>query len=228
MKAPLDQRKPLPGRLVWPLSLILALLITSCKHDIVGVPGPLHVSETNPRYFADPSGKIVYLTGSHTWDNLIDMNDPGKLTPFDYTAYLQFMKGHHQNFMRMWRWELLTFGLTDYVPAHEIPLHPWLRNGDGKAIDGQPKFDLTKFNPEYFERLRERVIEAGKQGIYVSVMLFEGWGVQFSEGGYVNHPFHALNNVNNLGLDTANSKKLTMYTLENRLVTGVRSSMCVR
>ena len=31
-----------------------------------------------------------------------------------------------------------------------------------------------------------------------------------------------MNNVNNLGLDTTNSKRLTMYTLENRTVTEVQ------
>ena len=65
---------------------------------------------------------------------------------------------------------MFTFGITDYVPAHEIPLHPWLRNGDGKAIDGQPRFDLNKFKTEYFERLRERVIAAGNEAINVSVI----------------------------------------------------------
>ena len=34
--------------------------------------GPLRVSKANPRYFEDGSGKIVYLTGSHTWTNLQD------------------------------------------------------------------------------------------------------------------------------------------------------------
>jgi hypothetical protein len=31
---------------------------------------PLQVSSSNPRYFCDPSGKAVYLTGSHTWNSL--------------------------------------------------------------------------------------------------------------------------------------------------------------
>ncbi|MDP1676411.1 MAG: hypothetical protein Q8L88_06050, partial [Bacteroidota bacterium] len=35
-------------------------------------PGPLRVHPSNPRYFADASGKIVYLTGSHTWSNFQD------------------------------------------------------------------------------------------------------------------------------------------------------------
>ena len=34
--------------------------------------GPLRVSTVNSRYFADSSGKIVYLTGSHTWSDFMD------------------------------------------------------------------------------------------------------------------------------------------------------------
>jgi hypothetical protein len=38
--------------------------------------------------------------------------------------------------------------------------HPWVRSGPGPANDGKPKFDLTRFDPEYFDRLRSRVIAA--------------------------------------------------------------------
>ena len=33
------------------------------------------------------------------------------------------------------------------------------------ALDGKPKFDVTKFNQAYFDRLRERVIEAGTRDV---------------------------------------------------------------
>ena len=35
--------------------------------------GPLRVLAANPRYFTDGSGRAVYLTGSHTWDNRQDI-----------------------------------------------------------------------------------------------------------------------------------------------------------
>ena len=35
-----------------------------------------------------------------------------------------------------------------------------------------------EFNQEYFDRLRSRVIAAGECGIYVSVMLFQGWSIE--------------------------------------------------
>ena len=69
-----------------------------------------------------------------------------------------------------------------------------------KIIDNL-KFDMERFNPEYFTRLEERVKLARDAGIYVSVMLFEGWGLQFSPGAFESHPFHPDNNINGINGD---------------------------
>jgi hypothetical protein len=84
-----------------------------------------------------------------------------------------------------------------------------VRTGPAKALDGKPRFDLTKFDPGYFERLRARVGAAGRRGIYVSVMLFEGWGLFHGNRGraapagwaWRGHPFHPDNNVNGINAD---------------------------
>ena len=78
--------------------------------------GPLEVSKTNPRYFtvaADNAGeqKAVYLTGSHVNNNFHDGTGPGPECaetpePFDFQAYLNFLKDRGHNFIRLWRWEL--------------------------------------------------------------------------------------------------------------------------
>ncbi|MBE0697222.1 MAG: hypothetical protein IH586_09885, partial [Anaerolineaceae bacterium] len=75
------------------------------------------------------------------------------------------------------------------------------------AFDGKPKFDLTKYNQSYFERLRSRVIAAGKKGIYVSVMLFDGWSIESKDGSrnpWVGHPYNKANNINNINGDPDN------------------------
>ena len=54
--------------------VLIALLATGLAHAQPAA-GPLRVSYDNPRYFADPKERIVYLTGSHTWDNLQDMGE---------------------------------------------------------------------------------------------------------------------------------------------------------
>jgi hypothetical protein len=74
-------------------------------------------------------------------------------------------------------------------------------------LDGKPAFDLTRFNQEYFDRLRARVKAAGDRGIYVSIMLFEGWGLQFNPMPWEGHPFNARNNINGIDGDPNRSGK---------------------
>ena len=93
--------------------------------------------------------------------------------PFDYNAYLDMMEKNHHNFMRMWAWEQARMAPWSSEVITVDPL-PFARPGPGMAADNKPKFDLSKYNPEYFNRLRQRVLEAGERGIYVSVMLFQG------------------------------------------------------
>lgn len=166
--------------------------------------GPLRLHPANPRYFTDgmkgPDGslKAIYLNGSHHWNNLLDSAKRGKpLTEkFDYDRYLGFLAKFSHNYIRMWAWEV---GENDvyYEPA------PWVRTGPGNALDGKPKFDLTQFNPEYLQRLRSRVVAAQKRGIYVGVMLFQGWSIY--SHGYGNpwpiHPFNKANNINGIDGD---------------------------
>ena len=68
--------------------------------------GPLRACPENPRYFADGSGRAVYLTGSHNWSNFKDMGETDPPAPFDFAAYLDFLVAHNHNFFRLWAQEL--------------------------------------------------------------------------------------------------------------------------
>ena len=126
---------------------------------------------------------------------------PGDSPPaLDYKWYLDFLGSHHHNFFRLWRWESPKW--TDDEPngvAYARP-HPWLRTGPGLAADEKPKFDLTCFAPEYFARMRQRIQAAGERGMYVSVMLFEGWEVEFLDA-WTCHPYNAASNINGIDAD---------------------------
>jgi hypothetical protein len=158
--------------------------------------GPLAVSTVNPRYFSDPSGRVVYLTGAHTWNNLVDMDSQFPPHAFNFDAYLDFLKAHNHNLIRLWAWEVPRPNDEHDTPLRKVAApQPWRRTGPGTDVTGLPKFDLTKFDPAYFERLRTRVEAARDRAIYVIVMLFEGWSVQFSPGR-LSHPFYGANNIN--------------------------------
>jgi hypothetical protein len=164
------------------------------------INGTLRVHPKNPRYFTDQSGKAIYLTGSHTWENFQDIGVKGEKL-FDYNAYLEMMHKYGHNFMRFWMFEQAEMGSWSPDTIYFDPL-PFVRTGPGTANDGKPKFDLTKFNPVYFDRLRQRIEEAGKKNIYASVMLFNGWSLDrsgFKIGDpYPFLPYNVANNINGI------------------------------
>jgi spore germination protein YaaH/predicted DNA-binding transcriptional regulator AlpA len=189
---------------------------------LAGIPatGPLHVSIENPRYFADPSGRIVYLTGSHTWSNLQDMGNTDPPPAFDYAAYLKFLKDHHHNFIRLW----IVEHAWDPGDGNRITPLPWLRTGPGNALDGKPKFDLSRLDPAFFERLRQRVQAARDQSIYVSIMLFDDWSTE-NAGPWKAHPFHAGNNVNGIDGDpNHDGLGLEFHTLQSSNITRLQEA----
>jgi len=194
----------------WSSFILLVFLLTQ-----FGLPGtshgqtrgPLRVCPGNPRYFSDASGAVVLLTGSHTWG---DFQDNGTTDPppvFDYPAYLNFLSAHKHNFFRLWNWENAKWA-NQIGSDYWIDPLPFARTGPGMALDGKPKFDVTRFDPVFFARMRQRIIAARERGIYVSIMLFNGWAIEKSKGKYNlnnpwrGHPFNHNNNINGIDGDT--------------------------
>jgi hypothetical protein len=174
-----------------------------------GAPGPLVVAAANPRYFmvASDQRKAVYLTGSHIWNNLHDGMGPGPEcsdTPerLDFGEYLDFLEERGHNFIRLWRWEQFKSQAAGADFHLCMTPQPWMRTGPGEAKDGKPKFDLDRFDEAFFDRLRDRAVAAGERGIYVGMMLFDGWALHLSPAPdhVEGHPFHAANNVNGIGI----------------------------
>ena len=115
-------------------------------------------------------------------------------------------------------WEMN--GCTDGRLKKELvqPL-PYERTKSGK-------FDLDRLSQEYFDRLRARVVAAGKRGIYVSVMLFQGWDVE-TKGRKTNpldaHPFNKRNNANGVDGDPSGTGEgMDLHTLKIPAVTRLQ------
>jgi hypothetical protein len=183
----------------------------SAKEDCImsQAPGPLAVSDNNPRYFTvvgDPE-TAIYLTGSHVNNNFHDGLGLGRECPeeperFDFDAYLRLLTDRRHNFIRLWRWEQFRGYLFPADVHFCMTPQPWPRTGSGTAKDGKPRFDLSAFDQNYFDRLRERAVAAGRIGIYASVMLFEGFSLHLTAtpDNVEGHPFHAANNINDIGI----------------------------
>ena len=158
---------------------------------VTGTPLLRLASGANKRYFVDANGSPVYLTGSHTWNNLQD--SPAYVSPiFDFTAYLNKMStawgapaiGGLQPKHRVIRlWANERYESVVYTP------NPFMKDGPGTDQAGYAgKWDfstggcqamtpisMVRFDQTYFDRLQNRVSAAQGQGIYAIVMLFQGW-----------------------------------------------------
>ncbi|HZZ58470.1 MAG TPA: DUF4038 domain-containing protein, partial [Opitutaceae bacterium] len=189
------------------------------------ITAPLRALSTNPRYFTDGSGRAIYLTGSQTWNTFQDWGTGGVVQPIDFAAFVQMLRAHNQNFTLLWATELPTFhGLPTTAvapPDFTVSPLPWLRTGPGLATDGKLKFDLTRFNPAYFDRLRDRVRQLDAAGIYAGCYFFTGEWLnlfRFPRDGY---PLSGANNVN--GVDDGGGTGAVTMTAPNR-VTAVQDA----
>ena len=196
--------------------------------------GPLRVDPANPRYFMDGTGKAILLTGSHTWGNFQDQGSKdakGQLPVFDYTAYLNFLVAHNHNFFRLWTWEQSRWTVRTTDDNYWFDPMPYQRTGPGTALDGDPKFDLSKFNQAYFDRLRSHVIQASNNSIYVSIMLFDGWSISKNKGGFSDnnpwhgHPYNMNNNINGIDGDPNNiDSGDVIETLSDSAITNLQEA----
>src|SRR5450432_1875957 len=163
--------------------------------------GPLKIS-SNPHYFQDANGRALVLAGSHTWNDLQDWGTGGAPQPFDFDAYTKFLVQHGHNFTLLWQVEPAKFCGLPTLDANNpditsAPL-PWARTGPGMATDGGLKFDLTKFDAAFFDRLRSRVTLLNNAGIWVGVYLFTGEFLSVYRCSGDGYPLSGANNINSI------------------------------
>ena len=158
----------------------------------VQVTSPLRAHPTNPYYFQDNQSKGVILIGDYTWGTFSDID-------YDYAAMFDTLKANGLNFARVW-----VFWGNETGSGDRINVVPFLRTGPGNANDGRPKYDLTQFNPAFFQRLRAMCTAARKQGIYLQLILFDAWMLKHSHLWKL-HAYHRDNNINGVDGDPRNT-----------------------
>lgn len=156
------------------------------------------------RFFSPDGNRVILLSGSHTWNTFQDIGFTSPPAAFDYGGFLDSLVGWNHNFLRLYSWEQASFSAGTPRRLWFTPV-AYQRTGPGLALDSLPKFDLSKLADGYFTRLREHVVAARRRGIYVSVMLFNGWSLG-DKGLHIGnpwtgHPFNRANNINGIDGD---------------------------
>jgi hypothetical protein len=83
-----------------------------------------------------------------------------------------------------------------WLPFYELP---FARSGQGTAWDGLSKYDLTKYNPWYWSRLKSFADQAGNQGLLLLHQNYFQHNILEAGAHWADFPWRTINNINNTG-----------------------------
>ncbi len=140
---------------------------------------PVSVSKANPHYFFYNGKPLVLITSDHHYGAVIDQD-------FDYPKFLNYLAVNGMNLTRIYPGGM--FETPDkYIKGNPLgplagrQLLPWAKSAQIGANPflseaGKPscKYDLEKWNPDYFKRMKAFVELARQKDIIVEVAFFNG------------------------------------------------------
>jgi hypothetical protein len=173
--------------------LIIILTLSACRSSVSKKPIALHPE--NPHYFIYKAQPAVLITSAEHYGAVINLD-------FDFVTYLETLLKDSLNLTRIFTGVYLepqgAFGIerNTLAPSRDKFICPWVRTETPGHFDGGNKFDLTKWNDQYFARLKNFMEEAEKREIIVELALFCPF---YEDIQWKLSPMNAINNVNNVG-----------------------------
>ncbi|HKV26275.1 MAG TPA: hypothetical protein VJN93_16890 [Candidatus Acidoferrum sp.] len=169
---------------------------------------PIRLHPANPHYFLFRGTAVALITSGEHYGAVL-------YPDFDYHRYLETLAADGLNYTRLFAGSYVevpakSFGIlhNDLAPEPGRFLAPWARSDSPGYSGGGNKFDLSRWNPEFFERFRNFLSEASKRGIIVEITLFSS---HYGEAQWQLSPFNSANNIN----DTSQIDWKKLNTLEN-------------
>jgi hypothetical protein len=153
----------------------------------------VRVAPDNPKYLWFRGKPLVLISASEHYGSVINRI-------FDYEKYLADAADHKMTMTRtflLYR-ELQSTRNPSSPGKPESPdyISPFVRSGPGKALDGEPIYDLDQWNPEYFERLHHFLEVASKDGIVVELTIFSN---TYANDVWALNPLRTENNKQHVG-----------------------------
>ncbi|MCX6301068.1 MAG: DUF4038 domain-containing protein, partial [Bacteroidia bacterium] len=174
--------------------VVICLMTIACNNSIITV------CPDNNHYFYYKGKPLVLITSDHHYGAVIDRD-------FDYVKYLEYLERNDMNLTRIYPGAM--FEPPDkYLKGNPLgPLQgrqllPWAKSDQPGANpllaeSGQPsfKYDLDKWNQEYFDRLNDFVELAREKDIIVEIAFFNG---MYNDCWPLMAMYHE-NNIQNIG-----------------------------
>ena len=178
---------------------------------------PIKLHPENAHYLLWRGKPTVLITSGEHYGAVLNAD-------FNYKKYLQTLQSHGFNLTRTFSgaycepFRAFRIENNTLAPAKERFICPWARSNTPGYANGGNKFDLTKWDPAYFARLRDFVAQASKCGVVVELVLF----CPFYEDPMWNlSPMNAANNINGIGT----MKRTEVYTLKYPDLLAVQDAM---
>ena len=167
---------------------------------------PIKLHPDNPHYFLWRGKPTVLITSAEHYGAVLNLD-------FDYVSYLKELEVRKLNNTRTFTGSYVEpTGAFDIKSNTLAPLSdrficPWARSSEPGYPNGGNKFDLTKWDENYFKRLKDFVKQAGNRDVVVEMNLF---CPMYEESQWKLSPQNAANNVNGVG----NVARTNVYTLD--------------
>jgi len=186
-----------------------AFLLALCSVPLSALAQePIRLDPQNPHYFQYDGHTVALVTSGEHYGSVINAD-------FDYRVYLQTLQADGLNETRLFGGSYVeapgvSFGIqrNTIAPAAGRLILPWARCPETGYAGGGNKFDLDKWDPEYFRRLDDFLSEAQRRGVIIEISLFSS---QYGEPQWKMSPFNPANNASQIG--PADWK--TLNTLDN-------------
>jgi hypothetical protein len=169
--------------------IVLTVVAAAAEHP------PLALHPENPHYFLFRGRPSVLVSSAEHYGAVLNLD-------FDYRKYLAELEQHRLNHTRVFAGTYCeppgAFKIAEntLAPKKGRLICPWARGDAAGYANGGNKFNLSKFDPAYFERLKDFVAEAGRRGVVVELVLFCPF---YEDAMWALSPMHGDNNVTGVG-----------------------------
>ena len=199
---------------------ILSFLLT--VFSVIAVfAQPISLHPNNPHYLLYKGKPTILVTSAEHYGAVLNIN-------FDFETYLNTVHAEGMNYTRIFTGSYVeipgSFGIENNTLAPVVGsfITPWKRVGEEGLYKGENKFDLAKWNPDYFQRLNKFIALANELDIIVEVTFFCS---TYGDASWERHPFNPGNNINDL---QPNLDRKKSNTLLNGNLTGFQKEMVIK
>ncbi|MBI2425348.1 MAG: hypothetical protein HYV27_21155 [Candidatus Hydrogenedentes bacterium] len=171
------------------------ILTTFAAGTTATAAAPIALHPENPHYFLWRDKPAVLVTSAEHYGAVLNLD-------FDFNRYLAELQKHGLNLTRTFSGTYVelphSFGITGnpLSPEPARYITPWARSSTPGINDRGPKFDLTQWDPAYFERLKDFMSAAAQAGVVVEFTLF---CTLYEDPLWNASPMYVDNNVNGVG-----------------------------